>query len=104
VAKRTQAAKRHRQAIKNRERNYAYRSKLRTIFKKAKLSIETSSEDRTERTAEAMREFDKMVSKGVLHKNNASRHKSRLMHALAKKEVREAPAPVEAPVSETPAA
>jgi small subunit ribosomal protein S20 len=82
VAKRTQSAKRHRQSLKNRARNYSYRSKLRTHIKRARLAIESEAGDKDEKTGEAMRELDRMVSKGVLHKNNAARRKSRLMRAL----------------------
>ena len=31
----------------------------------------------------SMRREDKAAQKGVIHKNNAARHKSRLMHKLA---------------------
>jgi small subunit ribosomal protein S20 len=84
VAKRTQAAKRHRQSLMNRERNYAYRSRLRTFIKKANSAITENAEDKEALTSAAMRELDRMVSHGVLHKNNASRRKSRLAKAIRK--------------------
>jgi len=82
VAQRTQAAKRHRQSLQNQERNYAYRSRLRTYMKKARMAIDSDAADKDKLVSEAMRELDRMVSKGVLHKNNASRRKSRLIRAL----------------------
>ena len=100
MAKRNQAAKRHRQSLKNRARNYAYRSKLRTHIKGARLAIESDAGDKDEKTGVAMRELDRMVSKGVLHKNNAARRKSRLMSALHGEEET---LPVETPLLEKPA-
>ena len=82
MAKRSQAAKRHRQSLKKQARNYAYRSRLRTFVKQARQAIATGTEDREELVSVACRELDRMVSKGVIHKNNASRKKSRLMTAL----------------------
>ena len=90
VAKRSQAAKRHRQGLKNRERNYSYRSRLKTFLKKARTAIEDDSADKATVVATAVRELDRMVTKGVLHKNNASRRKSRLVRASGKKQAAEA--------------
>ena len=85
MAKRTQAAKRHRQSLKRRARNYAYRSRLRTFIKKARLAVESDAENKEELLKRALRELDRMVTKGVIHKNNAARRKSRLMHLFNKK-------------------
>jgi len=82
VAKQTQAGKRHRQSLVRRDRNYAYRSRLRTYMKRARLAIDENADDKQRHVDSACRELDRMVTKGVLHKNNASRSKSRLVHAL----------------------
>jgi small subunit ribosomal protein S20 len=82
VTKRTQPEKRHRQSLKRKARNYAYRSQLRTVIKKARIAVENGSEDRQALVFEACRELDRMVTKGVVHKNTAARRKSRLMHGL----------------------
>jgi len=82
VAKKTQSAKRHRQSLIRRERNYSYRARLRTMIKRARTAVLTGTEDREEQVAIACRELDRMVTKGVLHRNTASRRKSRLLEAL----------------------
>ena len=84
MAKRSQAEKRHRQSLKRRARNYAYRSKLRTYLKDARVSLESNDEKKEDQVKKACRELDRMVTKGVIKKNNAARRKSRLMKALKK--------------------
>ncbi len=57
-------------------RNRAQRSALRTALKRAK------SEDATnEQRAAAIAILDRAARKGLIHKNNAARHKSRLAKA-----------------------
>jgi small subunit ribosomal protein S20 len=76
--------KRERQNEKRRLRNRSYRSKSRTLIKKAFLAIEEGNlESAQAATAEAVKALDKAAAKGVIHKNNASRRKSRLMTRLA---------------------
>jgi small subunit ribosomal protein S20 len=70
------------QTKKRTERNKALKSRARTFVKKARASTETGKDDAQPRVKEALRELDKMVSKGVLKKNNANRRKSRLMKKL----------------------
>jgi small subunit ribosomal protein S20 len=82
VAKSTQPAKRHRQSLKKRTRNYSYRSRLKTHLKNARLAIINDAEDKDELVNRACRELDRMATRGVIHKNNASRRKSRLRKAL----------------------
>ena len=82
MAKQSQPEKRHRQSEKRRERNYAYRSRLRTYIKRARLALVNDTEDKEELVAKACRELDRMVTKGVIKKNNASRSKSRLLQTL----------------------
>ena len=79
------AIKRNRQNEKRRIHNRVYRGRARTYVKKARLAIENGdlAEART-LTLEAVSALDKAAEKGILHKNNASRRKSRLMKKLAK--------------------
>jgi small subunit ribosomal protein S20 len=82
VAERTQPAKRHRQSLKRKTRNYAYRSRLRTYVKQARDAIVADAKDKEELVGRACRELDRLVTKGVIHKNAAARRKSRLERAL----------------------
>jgi small subunit ribosomal protein S20 len=78
------AKKRVRIEEKRRARNKAVKSTVRTYVTKARNAIaEDPSEPQTEEAIrEAVSQLDRAVSKGVLHRNNASRRKSRLMHRL----------------------
>ncbi len=78
-----QQKKRNRQNEARRLRNRAVRGITRSALKNAHLAIENGGENRDEMVAAAIKAFDKAVQKGVIHKNNAARHKSRLMHKLA---------------------
>ena len=76
--------KRERQNEKRRMRNRTYKSRTRTLIRKAFLTIEEGSlVDAKVATSEAVKALDKAAAKGVIHKNNASRRKSRLMTRLA---------------------
>ncbi len=73
------AEKRAEQTVKRRARNMAARSKLRTAIKGVVSAVETG--DKTAATAQlkaATPIIDSMVSKGIIHRNKASRHKSAL--------------------------
>lgn len=75
------AQKRIRSDERKRVRNLKVRSRVKTFLKKAEASIGGPTEQPV--TIEAIRqacsELDKAASKGVIHKNNAARRKSRLM-------------------------
>jgi small subunit ribosomal protein S20 len=75
---------RNKQNLKRRERNRVFRGSARTYVKKARLAIESGDVD-VARTAtlQAVSALDKAAEKGVLHRNNASRRKGRLMKQLA---------------------
>jgi len=75
VANTKSAIKRMRQTERRRVRNRMIRSKVRTAVKVAR-----AADAGTSRAAilEAIRELDKAVSKGVIHRNKAARHKNRL--------------------------
>jgi small subunit ribosomal protein S20 len=84
------AIKKARQAEKHRERNKAEKSKLKTIAKKVASAVaegpgeKTSPEKTSAVLKEAMQVFTKAASKGIIHKNTASRKISRLSKMAAK--------------------
>jgi small subunit ribosomal protein S20 len=73
------AQKRIRSDERKRLRNQKVRSRVKTFVKKAEQSIGTDVELTVEAIRQACSELDRAASKGVLHKNNAARRKSRLM-------------------------
>ncbi|MFN0245058.1 MAG: 30S ribosomal protein S20 [Planctomycetota bacterium] len=77
-----QALKRNRQNIKNRASNKATRSAMKTAVRKV-MSTEAKDGGKAG-MPDAMRKIDKAAKQGVLHKNAAARHKSRLARRLAK--------------------
>lgn len=52
---------------------------MRTYIRKARQAIEVNAAESLEAVKTAIRALDKAVNKGVLHRNNAARRKSRLM-------------------------
>ena len=72
------AEKKNRQMIKNRTRNRATMSALRSAVKKARTAIDGKSEDAAALVKEAISTINKAVSKGVLKAQTASRYVSRL--------------------------
>ena len=87
LANHKSALKRIRSSEKKRQRNRIIRSRSRSGVKKARVAIDGGDmEQAREATREAIRELDKAASRGVIHKNNAARRKSRLMKRLAELE------------------
>lgn len=86
MANHKSAIKRIRTNERKRIRNRLVVSRTRTELKKARVALSAGApENAREATLQAIRTLDKAVSKGVVHKNNAARRKSRLMkhlHAL----------------------
>ena len=73
------AKKRARQAIKNREQNTAQRSMVRTTIKKVVKALEAKNKDAAVAAyAEMLPVIDRYADRGLIHKNKAARHKSRL--------------------------
>jgi small subunit ribosomal protein S20 len=73
------ALKRMRQSEKRRIRNIAVRTGVRTAVKTTRTALTgTSVEEARATLARAIQLLDKAVTKGVVHKNAASRKKSRL--------------------------
>ncbi len=78
------AIKRNRQNEKRRIHNRVYRGSARTYVRKALDLIESGDvEASREATMTAVKALDKAAQKGIIHKNNAARRKSRLMKKLA---------------------
>ena len=72
------AEKRWRQSLKRRMRNRVVRTTARTYIKNVNRTIGAGEPDETALKL-AIRALDKAVAKGVIHRNNAARRKSRLM-------------------------
>ena len=83
MANSPQARKRARQAVQRRARNASHRSTVRTYIKKVVSAIEAGDREAAQeafRDAEPV--IDRMVGKGILHRNKAARHKSRLAASI----------------------
>jgi len=79
------AIKRNKQNEKRRVQNRVYRGRARTFVAKARTVIEKeeSKEVVMASVVEALKALDLAAQKGVIHKNNAARRKSRLMKRFA---------------------
>ena len=75
--------KRNRQNEKNRVRNRTYRGAARTAVTAARDALSENAPETKEAFLKAISTLDKAAEKGVIHKNNASRRKGRLMKRLA---------------------
>jgi len=84
------AIKRIQIAERNRLRNKAYKSAIRTLMKKYFNAVEVYSTDRSQEKMDQVQQamsvayskIDKAVKRGVIHKNNGARKKARLAKAL----------------------
>ena len=73
------ALRQHKQSEIRRQRNHAVKSELRTQMKKVLGAVEKKDAAGSKAALnEAYALLDRAVGKGVIHKNNADRHKSRL--------------------------
>lgn len=86
MAKRNKSAlKANRQNIKRREHNRALRAKLRTGLKAIRKSLDAKNVDGAKAALRSLQSLvDKMATKGIIHKNTASRYKSRLAGRISK--------------------
>ncbi len=76
--------KRNRQNEKRRIHNRVFRGKARTLVSKARIVVASDDQATSvEAVRQAVSALDKAAEKGVIHKNNAARRKSRLMKRLA---------------------
>ncbi len=79
MANTAQAKKRARQAEKSRARNTGQRSNLRTFIKKVSAAIDAGDAKQAQEALKVVTPLiDAAVNKGLVHKNNAARKKSRL--------------------------
>ena len=73
------AEKAARQAEKHRVRNVALRSRMRTAIRKVNDALAGSDKQAVQTSyAEVVPQIDALVTKGLIHRNKAARHKSRL--------------------------
>jgi small subunit ribosomal protein S20 len=85
VATHASALKAHRQSLVHRERNRKYRSQLRTTLKQIRTVIDGKDQAAAKKQLNAaISLIDKMAGKGIIHRNTASRYKSRLNARLSK--------------------
>ena len=79
MANTPQVRKRARQNEKNRKHNGSMRSMVRTYLKKADAAIESGEVAAAQAAFNIVAPIlDRIADKGVIHKNKAARHKSRL--------------------------
>ena len=77
------AAKRAKQAEKRRQHNVALKSRMRTAIKKVIKAVNSGdAAAATESYRAAVPEIDCAAGKGLVQKNKAARHKSRLNKAI----------------------
>jgi small subunit ribosomal protein S20 len=75
--------KRNRQNERLRLRNKAAKSEIKTRVKSAVVAAEGGAEESVERLRLAVKRIDKAAAKGIIHRNQASNRKSRLMRRIA---------------------
>jgi small subunit ribosomal protein S20 len=79
------AKKRVRASLRKRDRNRSTRSAVKTLVSRARRpAVPEAASLTSDDVRRAISALDKAAEKGVLHANNASRRKARLMSALAK--------------------
>lgn len=83
MANHPSALKRHRQSEKRHQRNQAIKTRLRHLVRDVRTALSARDREAATKTfARAARALDKAVTKGVLHRNSASRRISRLAAAV----------------------
>jgi small subunit ribosomal protein S20 len=76
------AIKRIKVSAKKHQRNIAVKSATRTYVKKARAAIAQNAVEADEDVTAAISALDRAAKKGVIHRNNAARRKSRLVKRL----------------------
>ena len=86
MAKRNKSAlKANRQNIKRRAHNRELRAKLRTGLKGIRKNLDAKDVAGAKKALTSLQSLvDKMATKGIIHKNTASRYKSRLAARISK--------------------
>ena len=83
MANSAQARKRARQAEVTSHRNASLRSTLRTAVKKVRKAIAAGDKGAAQKEYQSSQAvIDRITDKKIIHKNSASRTKSRLAHAI----------------------
>ena len=83
MANSPQAKKRARQGDSRRRHNASFRSLVRTSIKKVDAAIKSGDHSKaSEAYDSAVPIIDRMADKGIIHKNKAARHKSRLNSSI----------------------
>jgi len=83
VANIKSARKRAKQGEKRRQHNAPLRSRMRTAIKKVIAAVEAGDAEKAAASyREAVPEIDATAGKGLIHRNKAARHKSRLNRAV----------------------
>jgi len=84
LANTASAKKRVRQNEKRRMRNRVWLTRARSTIKQTRIAIDSKdSEASIAAVNTAISELDRAASKGVIHKRNAARRKSRLLKKLS---------------------
>jgi small subunit ribosomal protein S20 len=77
------ARKRAKQAIERREHNMSLRTTVRTAMKNVTKAVASGDKAAALKSLVAsQRTIDRVVAKGILHRNAGDRHKARLAHAV----------------------
>ena len=84
MANHKSAEKRNRQRVKRRARNLHHLSPMRTYMKRVRRALGNEDLEVAQQTLpQAITAITKAASKGVIHRNTASRYVSRLTKAVA---------------------
>ncbi|MBE2896415.1 30S ribosomal protein S20 [Pasteurellaceae bacterium TAE3-ERU1] len=79
------AKKRAIQSEKRRQHNASHRSMMRTYIKKVYAAVEAGEKEAAQAAyLEMQKVVDRMASKGLIHKNKAANHKSKLSAQIKK--------------------
>lgn len=84
MATHASALKAHKQSLKNREHNRQFRARLRGVLKTIRAAIDANDLAAAKNgLKQTISIIDKMATKGIIHRNAASRYKSRLTTRIA---------------------
>ena len=84
MANTSSAIKRIRSSARKHDRNILIRSSVRTTVKKAHVAMQGDTAQAADAVKKALSALDRAATKGVIHRNNAARRKSRLVKKLQK--------------------
>ena len=77
------ARKRARQALERREHNVSLRTRVRSAIKDVKKALANGNKEAAAQSLRSTQSvIDRVVAKGILHRNAGDRHKSRLAQAV----------------------